>query len=573
MDPGPSKRSSAKAAAFATNAARQTLRFKTWVWILAVMVALTFVALPAWAQDRDPLLEILIRKGVLTPTEADQVQKEAKDLEKEKQKKAETKTEKQVENKVATSEQKVTTQVEQKLAAKPQTNPYTPGKGRTVFSDSDVNLTIGGFIELAGIYRNRFEGSDVGSKFNLGAGGVPLPNSPNYYMDELRGSARQSRLTLLAQGKDDYAALAAYFELDFQGGANSSSANSIESNSYYPRIRQLYATYDDTIAGWYLLFGQTWSTLTMFKEGIVPRQENVPLTIDAQYVPGFTWTRNPQIRLVKTLDDNMVSLGLSVESPQAIITAGGLSPGAQNYNVSLVNPGNYAYYNTTSANSNLPSNLSLDEYPDIVAKVAVDPGFGHYELYGLGRFFTDRTVIYGNRSNNTTFAPSGGGAGPLPVVPKLLDFQGSVLAGSGIGRYGSAQFSDAVVNPVTGKLDPIPEVEALAGLIAHPTDRLDVWGYAGLENVWKKDVFGKTGGFGNPHYANPLDEQEGFTGSTSNVEATAVEQLTFGAWYSFYKGRYGLMRVGVSEAWNHLLIFSLHSENISISMLSLRYYF
>ena len=111
------KRSSAKIGEVAANADRGALRRKTWVWIWAVMVALIFVAPPAWAQDRDPLLEILIRKGVLTPEEADQVQKEAKDLEREKQKKAENKTEKQVENKVATSEQKVTTEVDQKVAA------------------------------------------------------------------------------------------------------------------------------------------------------------------------------------------------------------------------------------------------------------------------------------------------------------------------------------------------------------------------------------------------------------------------------------------------------------------------
>ena len=124
------KRSSAKIGEVAANADRGALRRKTWVWIWAVMVALIFVAPPAWAQDRDPLLEILIRKGVLTPEEADQVQKEAKDLEKEKQKKAENKTEKQVENKVATSEQKVTTEVDQKVAAvekKVDERPPLPG--------------------------------------------------------------------------------------------------------------------------------------------------------------------------------------------------------------------------------------------------------------------------------------------------------------------------------------------------------------------------------------------------------------------------------------------------------------
>jgi hypothetical protein len=57
---------------------------------------------------RDPLLEVLIRKGVLTPEEASQVQKEANDLEKERDKK--------VDKKVTEVEKKVNSQVDQKVA-------------------------------------------------------------------------------------------------------------------------------------------------------------------------------------------------------------------------------------------------------------------------------------------------------------------------------------------------------------------------------------------------------------------------------------------------------------------------
>jgi hypothetical protein len=46
-------------------------------------------------------------------------------------------------------------------------------------------------------------------------------------------------------------------------------------------------------------------------EGIIPRKEVTPLTIDAQYVPGFTWARQPQFRIVKDFDKKFW-LGLSV---------------------------------------------------------------------------------------------------------------------------------------------------------------------------------------------------------------------------------------------------------------------
>ncbi len=459
-------------------------------------------------------------------------------------------------------------------ASAPSQAASTPGGGKLLFTNTDVKLTLGGFIEAAGIYRNRYTGSDVNSKWNLGSGGFPLQNSPNYYMDEARGSARQSRLSLLAQGQEDYASLAAYYEMDFLGGGSGTSGNYQESNSYNPRIRQIYTTYD-TKDGWHLLAGQAWSLITMNKVGIVPRQELTPLTIEAQYVPGFTWTRNPQVRLVKDFGQK-VWAGLSVEAPQAIITGGGLPSGSSvNYTYRLYNPANFADVTGTTNNSNEPGSLSLDEYPDIVGKVAVDPGFGHWEAYGLARFFTDRTLVNGSHDNNTAFGWGAGGAVLLPVVPKLLEFQGSFLAGKGIGRYGSAGFSDAVVNPITGKLDPITEVAALVGLVAHPNDRLDLYGYAGMEQASGKAVLnagGFMGGFGNPAYAPQSLIQEGSTASSALVQANTAEQATVGFWYSFYKGKHGLMRVGLSDSYTQLRIFNLPSENINIVMMSIRYY-
>jgi hypothetical protein len=466
-------------------------------------------------------------------------------------------------------------------AAVEKAPPTGPASGeKSLLSTTAVKVTLGGFIEAAGIYRNIYQGSDVNSRWNLGSGGFPLPNNPNFYMHELRGTARQSRLSLLAQGQEDYAALAAYFELDFLGAAN--SANSQESNSYNPRIRHLYATYDTT-DGWHLLAGQAFSLLTMSKKGMVPRQENIPLTIESQYVPGFSWTRNPQVRLTRDFG-KALSAGLSLESPQALITAGGLSAAsgstAGNYSVRLANPSNFAYNLSSTNSSNLPSTgLSLDEYPDIIGKMAFDPGFGHYEIYGVGRFFTNRTLFDGRRSNHTTFGWGAGAAVLLPLAPKFLDFQASFLAGRGIGRYGSAQLFDAVVNPITGKLDPISAVQAFAGLVAHPSDRLDMYGYAGFEQASRKDVLaiagaaGGGGGFGNAAYAPASLLQEGNTSfSSAFAQAAAVEQTTLGFWYSFYKGRYGLMRVGLSDSFTRLRIFNLPNEDMNTVMMSLRFY-
>ncbi len=457
-----------------------------------------------------------------------------------------------------------------------------PGAGKTLLTNTAVKVTLGGYIAMTGIYRNRYTGADNNSKWNIGSGGLPLPNSPNYRMNELRGSARATRLSLLAQGKEDYEAFSGYVEVDFLGGAATSSANSQGTNGYYPRLRHAYATYDTT-SGWHLLAGQAFTLLTMNTTGITPRKELLPMVVDNTYVPGFTYTRNPQLRLVKDFGHG-IWVGMSLESPQAIVTAGGLSTtppaGASGYTGALLGRGNAFYDVSITNNSNLPtgggtSSLTLDEYPDVAAKIVVEPGFGHYEGYVLGRAFTDRTLINGSRTNNTTYGWGAGVGVLLPVVPKFLDFMASFLGGEGIGRYGAAGMFDAVVNPLTGKLDPIRQIQVLTGVVIHATPRLDLFTYAGMEKESRRSVYsagGVTGGFGAAAYAPVGLNTEGNSASGSLAQASTVQQIIFGGWYTFYKGKYGLMNVGLSDAYTRVNVFGLGGETLNTVMGCVRYY-
>ena len=111
--------------------------------------------------------------------------------------------------------------------AAPPPPPAVAEAKRGGFLGSGIDLTIGGYIEAASIYRTRNETADISSNFNTA---IPFPNSPNYHLSELRFSAHQSRLSLLGQGKvDPDTALAGYFESDFQSAP--ADSNSIESNS------------------------------------------------------------------------------------------------------------------------------------------------------------------------------------------------------------------------------------------------------------------------------------------------------------------------------------------------------
>ncbi len=407
-----------------------------------------------------------------------------------------------------------------------------------------VTVTLGGFAELDGIFRTRNEVADVATNLNTG---IPLPNSTRYYENEFRGSARQSRLSLLIQGDvDARQKLAAYFETDFLGA--SSTANSVESNSYNPRLRQAYATYDNSAWGLHVLGGQAWSLVVPHRVGITPRKEDIPLTIDAQFVPGFTWTRQPQLRVVKDFADHKLWLGFSFESPQATFSVGPNGTGSLAGTPNFQNPGG------TFLDPN--TNYSDDIAPDIVAKIAWDPGFGHYEAFGLLRFLHNRVSRVGDGRNNTTVAGGVGGSVIVPIVGKTLEFHGNLLAGYGIGRYGTSLLPDATLSR-SGAPVPLPEIQALAGLEVHPVREVDLYAYVGTEQVGRRSFSEGARGFG---YGSPLYVNTGCFVELSSLPCQAntsgVVQGTLGAWWRFLHGGYGTMELGAQYSYTRRTTFS-----------------
>jgi hypothetical protein len=410
-----------------------------------------------------------------------------------------------------------------------------------------VKVTVGGFVEAAAVDRSKNETTDIASNWNTA---LPFNNSINSHQSEFRGSARQSRITLLAEGKaDDSTVLSAYGESDFLGAAP--TANSLESNSYNPRLRVAYGAIDLTNSGWHFLAGQQWSLLTTNKVGIAPRQENIPLTIDAQYLPGFNWTRNPQVRVVKDFDDQKISLGLSLESPQTSI--GGLYvPSSAGYNAGT-SPLSTATYSTDLA-------------PDVIIKAAFDPGYGHYEVFGLGRTFHDNTSAT-LMHNNDYFAASGGAAAILPVIPKWLDFQANVMAGQGIGRYGSVQLPDVAFDP-NGGLKELTGYSGLVGLVGHPEKTLDTYLYAGYEGVDRYSTSNLSYGYGDYGFTNANCNIQGTTTSTTATSSTCsaqtedVWQITAGVWDRLYEGNYGKVQIGLQDSITRRDAFS---DSVGIS--------
>jgi hypothetical protein len=418
-----------------------------------------------------------------------------------------------------------------------------------------VSITFGGFAEAAGIYRSRDETADISSSFSK----IPFNNDPAAHTNEFVGTARQSRYSALVEG-DISPDTRAYFygEFDFQGGAQ--TANSNQSDSYNPRIRNLYAQLDLDHYGFSMLAGQNWSLLTLNSKGITPRNEVTPPQIDAQYIPGFAWARQPQLRLTYHTPDKDWWLAVSAENPQTTL---GTIKTASGVTITDNQAPTNGYFSGT--------NYSLNKYPDFIGKLAYENTlFGehpfHAEVFGIARNFYDETVtvvtagsqaailgLKAGAESNTEWGGGGGGSINMAVIPKLFDVQVSAFAGQGIGRYGSGGLAD-VTSDATGKLHGIPELMWLAGGTWHATPALDLYVFGGEEAETSKTYRYAT----IPSLVVGQGTLPGTTNAGCAVESTAstcspvnkyIQQATVGFWDNIYQGSFGRVRWGIQYSY------------------------
>src|SRR5262249_34701860 len=129
--------------------------------------------------------------------------------------------------------------------------------------------------------------------------------------------------------------------------------------------------------------------------------------------------------------------------------------------------------------------LSTEDMPDFVMKMAYEPGWGHYEVFGILRSFHD--TVGSSFHNNITMGGGGGASAQLPLIPQKLYMQGQFMVGQGIGRYGPTQMPDFAIVP-NGSLKPLSEYTALFGVTANPTPKWDLFFYASQEKVFREDV-------------------------------------------------------------------------------------
>ena len=431
-----------------------------------------------------------------------------------------------------------------------------------------IHITPGGFAAAEFVRRSRELGADIITPFNS----LTMPGASQNNLSEFFGTARQSRPTIFVEGKLNNVDLSSYISGDFLSSGTTSNNN--QTNSYTFRLRQVWgqAKFDN---GWKFLAGQAWSLVTENKVGIGPSDDTGrtndarPQTIDGQYNVGFTFARQYGLRVTKDFGTK-VSVAFAMENAQGTLT-------------SHNNSSNYLLgeAGATNTNNNFNGTYTANPAPDLIANIAFDPGFGHYEIFGLVDRFTDRVFPcvenYASAACGTLSGPSavnaynaskeGGGFGAnarWTFANKHVVFGLHGFGGSGIGRYGTSGLSDLSIH-ADGTIHLIKGFQGLTTLEYH-SKKLDLYSYVGTEYAGRSYDFDQTlnggageyVGYGSPFFNNYGCYTEiapgsgGFSpGALKNCtgDTRAIIEGTAGFWYSLYSGPKGRFRFGTQYSY------------------------
>jgi len=428
-----------------------------------------------------------------------------------------------------------------------------------------ITITPGGFLAAEFVRRSRALAADINTPFNS----VTMPGASASKISEFFGFGRQSRVSMLAEGRLKSAKVSGYVEGDFLSVGTTSNNN--QSNSYTFRQRQAWgqAAFDN---GWTFTGGQMWSLVTETRHGADPRSEALPMTIDPQYTVGFSWARQYGVRLSKNFG-NKAWLAVSMENPQATVTThnnganyliGSAGAGGGLYNAAITNCTTSTVNGNPLTTCSLAASYAFNPSPDIVAKLVLEPGFGHYEIFGVYSRFRDRVFPCGEASaaspcgSGTTpnvagaynSSKNGGGIGAnarFSFVNKHVDFGLHAFGGSGVGRYGTSGLADASVH-ANGTLDLIKTYQGLTTLEWHGP-KIDIYLNAGAEYASRTADFdpitGKTVGYGARNFNNAGCYTEtvpgaggffpgGLSGCTADTRV--LIEGTAGFWFKLYDG-------------------------------------
>ena len=330
----------------------------------------------------------------------------------------------------------------------------------------DTEFTYGGYIKLDAMWSDYSAGApagtSVGRDFYVPSTlTVGNDNSSDAVFDM---HARESRFnfgtaTLLDNGKTVKTKIELDFLLSAPGG------NERVSNSYSPRIRHAFISYD----GW--LFGQTWSNFQ--NVGALP--EALDFVGPAE---GTVFVRQSQIKYTTG------AWSFSLENPESTITTAG---------------GGMAVTDDASL-------------PDFTARYTHNADWGNFVVTALARQLTYK--VGGVDADETSFGVSA--SGMVKLGEDNLKFM--LTQGKGLGRYvGLNVARGAVLNG-----DGLDAIDSTSGFIAYQHKWNSQWRSTFLYSFLSADNDENLLAM----YGDPTESSQSYS---ANILYSPVKRLTFGA--------------------------------------------
>ncbi|MBQ24041.1 DcaP family trimeric outer membrane transporter, partial [Alcanivorax sp.] len=229
--------------------------------------------------------------------------------------------------------------------------------------------------------------------------------------------AKQSRFWLKSETMTSAGMVRGHIEIDFQ--TNDIGDERI-SNSYAPRIRHAYLTWDK----W--LFGQTWSTF--FNVSALPE------TLDFVGAAGTVFERQPQIRYTSG------GLMLAVENPSTTLYGGAQNPYDDN------------------------------AMPDLVARYNIAGDWGNVSVSAMGRELAYQDTIGGVDQDESEYGYGLSLAGRM-MLGAMDDIRFQANYGNALGRYTTLNAFRSGQIEADGSIELIDQWSGVLALRHHWSDR------------------------------------------------------------------------------------------------------
>lgn len=329
----------------------------------------------------------------------------------------------------------------------------------------NTDVSYGGYVKLDAMWSDYSSGvpagGSVGRDFYVPATtpvGADIDSDPVFDMH-----ARQSRFNFgTATALDNGKSINTKIEIDFI--ASAPGGNERVSNSYAPRIRQAFITYD----GW--LFGQAWSNFQ--NVGALP--ETLDFVGPAE---GTVFVRQAQARY------STGNWSFSIENPESTVT-------------------------TATSGRVVTDDASL---PDFTARYAHKADWGQFVVTGLARQLTYKQS--GLDADETSFGISA--SGKVNFGQNNLKFM--LTQGKGLGRYVGLNVANGAV--LDG--DELDAIDSTSGFIAYQQHWNSQWRSTFMYSFFSADN-------NQDLLATINDPTKSSHSYSANILYSPVKKLTFG---------------------------------------------